>query len=317
MTMVVLQGDADRMLVASMWMAGSWLILAPFLIVVWEYSRADAMYAFLDRAQENWPTVDIIKRSKFADSTALRIVVWGGFGVAMMTAYAVGLEDIYGLWGEVPRWTSWTVLGLLSVGWLGVTFGVGTWGVVTTLVTAFTALKVGKPDGHTGSDIRWDPFEPRQAEGLERTTSWAYTTGFVFSCGAVFLPALYLALGALPLPAQIVGLAIAVALTVGGLCSFLLPSIWVARVARRQVEKELRKFKDPLDRMVELALRPWETADTDAWNRIAAKTQTLLDLRGAIASERSSPAPIWWATRISVVLLIPVVINLLQARLLG
>lgn len=310
MHLVVLRGDPSDRLVWAIWLAGSWLLVAPALIVVWDLTRAKTLGTLVAQAKiEHWPAGSILRWSKRLDGLLIRQAIFCGLCLVMVVAYLEGASQIYGLWHGDPSWSIWTVIGLASCGWLGFTFGVGSWGVVVTLVTTYVALRKAPREGRA---ILWDPFDPDQAAGMERIAGWAYTTAFLFSCGAVFLPALYLAIPELSLVPQVAGIAIAVVLTTGGLASFLLPSWWMAREARRQINCELKLLHLPLKELKEQLEGTSATTEAGYLAALNHRATALLAMRQAIASERAAPVPLWWATRISTVLLIPVVITLVD-----
>ena len=275
-----------------MWLAGTWFALAPPLIVSWEVRFRNTVACLIETAKsDGWsvteiePTVARVQRSR-------KFVVLGT-SVAIASGF-LGSQQFFGdAFGLSQPSSSVLLLGFVMTAWLGVTFGYGFWGVGSMLSLERVALANHRT-------LRWDPFTARQIPGLESLSSFAYVTGFLFSIGAVFLPATLLIIGDLPVAPRAIGVAAAGLLLLGGAASFLIPSLWIERVVRNQRNDCIDSLSRILDSHLRCAQRG-TSLDKD-------QLEPVLLLREEIMKTSAAPLAFQVGVRTSSLIFLPVVI---------
>lgn len=295
---------APRPLWAAMWLAGTWVILGPLLTVVWERQFL-SLSCSLDCApiDEGWNLTHIARATRSCDLVAVPA------GLAAMGLTVFGFLMNLGFFRhtvELGPLLSWSfIAGLLSVAYLGYSFGTGIWGAAKSLIVARSALT---------SHIRWFPFRPRQVEALEEFGKFSYITGLVFSMGFVFLPGLYLIAGKLNIAAWIAGGLLTLALVALSLLCFLYPTYLIQRVASHQKAAVLADFAPPIEAIAQALI----AEDNDSRGLISSfalqsRLRSLLDLRQSVLSEVSAPAPQWLVARTGSLILLPIAVSVMSS----
>lgn len=228
-----------------MWVAGTWFLLAPTLIVAWDLKFQSTLQCLnATSATDGWDVRSMNGRVRKASS--FRRVTVVVTAVAIAGGFLGSATYLEGIFGSGSLTFAEMALSLLMTAWLGLTFGYGFWGVGTMLLLQQVALS-------NHSELKWEPFTSRQVAGLEALSQFAYVTGFLFSAGAVFLPAVLLILGEMPLAGLTVGLIVTGLLLLGGASCFLIPSIWIERVVRNQRNDCLDSLSPRLQGLLESA----------------------------------------------------------------
>lgn len=282
-----------------MWLASFWIVASPSLIVAWESQYFTMLNSLLRTAQEDHWNVRSIRR---ADAVMTRLF-WPS---TLLTSFGIGAgyflsSDFFGRYTSTSDWSDvvfW--LGLLQVLALGFSFGVGNWGVLKSLAVIWVALD---------RDFDWNPFNPRQVEGMEQISSFAYWTGILYSLGSVFLPSVYFIMGFLPFASQVVAVVVAGILIFGGAAVFILPTAWVYQRTQRQRENVLARYTAPLTDLSRRMLSSGDFDHQDMYYRVASLTT----LRRIVLENQATTTAFGVATRVFALFLLPVLISVAQS----
>ena len=283
-----------------MWSAGTWIMLAPALIVLWE-AGFESLMCVVDnsnniandiRERMARAVLAIDKKYPFIASLLMAAIILGycfnnRFFRDQIGSGNIGSSDFFA--------------GLFVVTTLGYAFGVGIWAVAKSLIVA----RIGIQD-----TIQWHPFGPDASHLLNAYSTYSYRTGTMFSSGGLFLPGVYIISGQINIIGRILAALVAAPLVFGSLLCFLYPTHRIYFVAKRQKDDALGRFGEVLEAAQREALQ-----GSGDMNSLASRVQTLLSLRAAIASEPNFPASILLIVRAGSLFLIPIFIGFLQAAL--
>jgi hypothetical protein len=277
-----------------MWVASFWIIASPALIILWESAFARISNQMLATGSGQWDGKRLMKveyyfaRLFWVFSLSTAVAVPGGW---LLSSSFFSLSTGPLVPHDVFFW-----LGLVSVTVLGFSFGVGNWGVAKTLAYCWTALD---------REFRINPFQSFERTGLEKIAGFAYTTGILYSLGAVFLPGVYYILPLVPALPRILGLLIAGVLVFGGLGAFLLPSLWIFRISQSERERVTNTYAAVLGKLNESLLRG--VGDEMSADRVGA----LVALRTLSLQALAPPTILWYGARAFVIFLLPLILTLL------
>jgi hypothetical protein len=288
-----------------MWLAGLWILISPGLIVAWERRFIRLHSALLEAADyEGWN----VGRLVAVDRVFARLW-WPMSGVAstaIVIGYVTGLGFLQRSLGAAYPPSPYFWLGLITTAMLGVSFGVGVWGVTKTLVYAWVALD---------SQLSLDPFRPSQPVSFEELSTTTYWTGLLYSMGSIVLPGMFAIIGQLPLAGQAIAILLAACLVLGGAAVFVLPSLWMSRVSGELTVRALDPYAAVLNQLSALALTP-HPADragrSPDYSQVADQVAAVSTLRALVASEPTSPSALWIGSRMVTIFIVPILIGLLQ-----
>ncbi|MFI1989751.1 hypothetical protein [Actinoplanes sp. NPDC020271] len=283
-----------------MWVAGIWILVSPALITEWERRFLTLHGVMIDTAPDDgWDVGRLVRVDAIAAKLWYSYV--GVTGILVPVGYLLSRDFFRQRTGPVDVDDVYFWIGLIIIVMLGISFGVGNWGIAKTLVYSWNALD---------REISWNPFKPRQVAGFEALSFFAYSTGLLYSLGAVFLPGVYEMIPDLPIGARFIGIAIAAVLICGGSAVFILPSIWIHRVAKAQRDSALESYSKVLTDLNAAVLVDAPGVDFAAMsNRVSA----IACLRSLIATQRTSPSAVWLGTRVFALFLLPLIVSAAQA----
>ena len=156
-----------------------WLNLGPYFI--WDYERK-VLADFFHRLNELLPHQEVERlfqkyKSIFAHKFWILIIPWMSF---LFFAYHDGFVlDVAGTFGFQDVWT-W----LLSIPiiWIPIIAGMGSWGVITTILAVKDVVR---------GNLRLDPLHVDKRGGLGCIGNYAIGTTILISSGSLFLPMAY------------------------------------------------------------------------------------------------------------------------------
>lgn len=212
------------------WLASVWHLLAPVLCLNWERRFHRLLEVLEDDPVSAWPITAIGAALKLANRsyvpfTVLFFVVFGG----MLLGSQDYLSEQLGIASPERMAASAVVLSSIAIsGGVGLLFIARMFLVTWTLTT--------RP-------IQWRPFDTAQAFSTEALGSFCFTSGIFFGLAAINVPLLL----QLP-PDQPLWLVISEAvslgiLLLGGIGTFLLPTLWIDGMMRRFRSEGLREIR--------------------------------------------------------------------------
>lgn len=287
------RGGVGQDLEWQIWLGGSWTFLAALLIPVWE-ARVGTVLACIQSAPpaEGWEVaraqarLDLLTRWRAALCATVAVAVLGG--------YLANLELFHEVAGapsvEQPLLFA---ASIVTVIYLGLSFGMGFWGVATTIVLVLTLV--------TG-DVAWEPFSAAQPDGVDRLVSLSFLAGFLFSVGNVFTPVVIYILRTIHGVGLMIGSLILAGLLLGGLAVFVIPALHVAAVAHRRKGALLGRLREQFTAAWALALRGDGRQD---WAELESRVNVLVSLRGVVTDSTAMPLGLYALQRASVLLVVP------------
>lgn len=280
-------------------LAATWLLLAPFLISMWDYRMQDLIGTIAGApVRDGWNRVLLRDRVLLAKRIFPWIMIV--FVIAILSHYVHSYGFYQSFLSIGPKWRSvgfW--VGSASVAFLAWTFAVGVWGVLKTILLV---------DVTSDSKLRFAPYEVDQIPGIEHATTTYYLTGIYFSLGNVLTPAVLLNYFSFDLSGQVIAVVVLAALELGGLSCFLYTSLRMSRLAHSQAVGSLNRFSGLLE--------AW-ASEVDSGNPaklIADKDaiDAVIQLREAAMRVAASPLSLNIAGRMAVLIIIPAALTVVQ-----
>lgn len=298
----------------SMWFAGTWLVLGPVLSVLWEHESRRVMMSLSE--DERLHSLDLSEvRRAVSESRRLFIPTVCAFLGLTLIGLAVSWPSFNELFGLTESVRLVTPLAILTVASLGLSFGIGVWGVIRCTLIAITFRRVAFP---------WHPFTPQQIGSVEALGRFGFVTGLAFSFGAVFVPAtvnIYPTLGGV---ARTIATFILIVLFAGGSIAFALPTLLVASSSSRMRDAAVCDLAQRLDRELGIPDRP-EIAALQAslkgldyperWHPpedLESDVSQLLDLLNQVSAQTSLPRSHLTVARLVATLAIPSTVLIIE-----
>lgn len=275
----------------DMWLAGTWFLLAPGLIVAWERRLAHTLCVITVTTDEDrWSSDKIATLDNIMRYSAWPLPLV--FVMLVATGYVLSRSVFAHMFGAVSVTGAWGLVGMLAVVWLGLSFGTGVWGVIICLVACFLLIS---------PEVRWRPFAPDQAPGLEELSKFSYRTAVLFSMGGVFLPAVLTVTPRLTSVGTGLAFIVTASLVGGSVATFLIPSAWITSATRTQRTRVLERLADALQ-TAEAELLDEGCTGKDVFASMSfekyMRVQTLVTLRTSVSAETAAPAAVWVAGRV-------------------
>jgi hypothetical protein len=298
----------------AMWFAGTWLVLGPVLSVLWEHESRRVMTSLSE--DERLHSLDLSEvRRAVSESRRLFIPTVCAFLGLTLIGLAVSWPSFNELFGLTESVRLVTPLAILTVASLGLSFGIGVWGVIRCTLIAITFRRVAFP---------WHPFTPQQIGSVEALGRFGFVTGLAFSFGAVFVPAtvnIYPTLGGV---ARTIATFILIVLFAGGSIAFALPTLLVASSSSRMRDAAVCDLAQRLDRELGIPDRP-EIAALQAslkgldyperWHPpedLESDVSQLLDLLNQVSAQTSLPRSHLTVARLVATLAIPSTVLIIE-----
>jgi hypothetical protein len=281
-----------------LWLGGTWIVLYPALVTDWE-RRFITLHGMIAKTthEDGWR----LDRLVHVDRIFARLwwVFIASTGLVVSFGFIAGLDFFRENTGTgEPDFYLWAGLAIVTI--LGISFGAGTWGVVKTLAYARAVLD---------QPFTWNPFLARQNPRIEALMSFCYWAGFVYSIGSVLLPGAYDITRQLSPVPKVIGVLVTLSLIFGGAAAFVIPSIWMHRIAQRQRYEVMQRYADVLRDLESQALTGSGSTDHA---ELSSRVGTVTGLRSIVAGERASPSAVWLGGRVFILFLLPVLISLVQ-----
>lgn len=292
------RGDLDPPHLWGYILAGSWILLAPGLISLWDHRIGNLVAIIATAPKEDGWRVDLLKEKCVI---ARRMLPWVAF--LFVAAIEVHFVKEYPFYQNIlsvgPRWSKGFWLGLLSVGFMAWTFAVGVWGVFKTM----SFVQVICDEG-----LRFEPYEYGQIPGVEYATTTFYLTGLYFSLGNVLTPAVLVNFFTFDLTGQAIAVIVLLCLELGGAACFLFTSLRMSGLAQHQTARSVNRFAKPLERWA----REIESGNLGSLSADRDVIESVVLLRGAALELAASPMSLNILRRTAVLLLVPATLSLIQ-----
>lgn len=300
MVRVSLRGEIDQQFEWQIWLAGSWTLIAGVLIAGWEALLCSTLHHLGSApASEGWDLADAQKRLRIL--VRVRAAFCALVAAAVLAGYLANLPLFQEI-SDAPSLSSpWLfTTSIIGVLYLGVTFGMGFWGVLTTIVLVVTLVT---------PRLSWDPFTPVQPDGIERLISLSFWTGFVFSFGNVFTPVVLYILQRIDGIGLLVGGVILGGLVLGGVVAFAVPAVHVALSAHQHRGIVLRQMREHFEDVWRTALR---SDGKQNWAELESRVNVLTSLRSTVSSQTTMPMTLQALQRAAVLLVLPLCLAVVQ-----
>lgn len=280
-------------------LAATWLFFGPFIIYVWESLFGSTLCRIRRTClRDGWEISRLDRMTRFARRTSLPIPLV--ISALALACYLLTLRWVDGLIIVAQDQVWWHVVGALLVTWEAFTLGVGFW----IMVIAVASAKV-----LPSKSLHWYPFKGRQIDGIEALSSFAFWCAFFLSLAVLWAPMMLILLRTMPLQGKVILIPGATVAAFGGLLTFILPTSLLALFVQRQKAAMLLQMSDELDRL------DWNAPHWLDGTNDSARLEVLLAKRTAVAAARAVPRPMWTAWQLTVLIVLPLALNLLITKL--
>jgi hypothetical protein len=280
-----------------------WITFGPLLMQQWEYNVEHLSRVLIScRTTDMWNLPAMRHAAERADRGYLPFVLPMTIAapVALWLAYPSYQADL-SIRGPVSK-----AGGLAVILFVGFVNANGMWGAYKSVQLVRAVTTTARP--------AWYPHRASQPPGMRELARFSWSTAFMFSAGAVFLPSLIIVQARLPLAPRLIVLLFVAVLFTGGLTLFTVVFNRLGALASAQQGNALDQIAASIER-VQLALQqthqhhnPLETL------ALSAQLRSLLTLRATIHATNPLPRPqmLSWAAS---TLLLPLALTVLQFAL--
>jgi|JI10StandDraft_1071094.scaffolds.fasta_scaffold10345_8 hypothetical protein len=281
-------------------LAGSWLLLAPGLISLWDHRISSLIGILLATPSDNWDTNLLGARCGLARRLYRPLA---GALIALVLGHFVLEYSFYqGILAVGPRWSIGFWLGVVSVGFLAWTFATGIWGVIRTLLLV---------DVTCDNRVAFNVYRAKRALGVEYSVTSYYLTGLYFSLGNVLAPAVMINFFRFEFSGKTIAVAILACLWLGGASCFIYTTIRHSRTSNEQMSRTLDRFSDALE---DWSRKAGQGRLSDLQKQLS-EIEAVVQLRSATLEATSSPGGVNVFKRTAVLLIIPAFLSALQPLL--
>lgn len=197
-------------------LAAAWVTIGPMLMQHGEFKLESVVTDFARSGlAHGWDIPAIQRRIDLLDRFYYPVVVPVGLTPALALALSFGpLDEVIPVASAANR-----VAGLIVIGTVGISSASGIWGVAKTLALVHAAT--------TTARIQWRAFRHERVWGVQQLYSFAWTEGLIFSCGAVFVPAMLGVQPQLTAVSSVIVWVFVVLLLLGGVTVFSIPVLLI------------------------------------------------------------------------------------------
>lgn len=280
--------------------AALWITLAPLLMQQGEFTLEKLLAGFSRYgAQAGWDLNAMQRRLDTWDAAYYYVVP--PVGLAPMVALGLSFEPL-GVLLPVHS-TGQRIAGLVVIGTVGVCSVSGIWGVTKAIALIHAAARTAR--------LRWSAFRADRAWGIRELYGFAWTEGLMFSCGALFAPAMLGVLPQLTVPSRIIVGVFLLLLTLGGLTVFSIPAWLLYRLSRDSQEQALDELAGSIEDAARAVTRPGQVGQERLWPELS-RLDLALKLRQAIASAEPAPFSPGFLGRAATTLILPIALTIAQ-----
>jgi hypothetical protein len=280
--------------------AALWIVLGPTMMFVGEVNYGRALRELNRTRNDGWNFDAVDRHTRLA--SRLRTPVIGATTVAVLSVYISDdswFRDCLGVSSSDNLFPY--IAGLLVLTQMGLSIGLGVWGVFKSIGFIFAATRFPKHHD-SGPMPPWTPFRPDQVPGLESLSTFNLRTAFVFSSGSVMGPAIsIIAVTGDFTGVQLLILWVSVAvLFLGSSVLFLVPTVRLRKLAAR-----LRNdYLTDLGKQIESLQR--SSGSPPASDTARFELQNLVDTYALASTQTAFPDNLQIVSRIPASIMIPV-----------
>lgn len=280
-------------------LAGLWVTIGPLLIQQGEFKLEAVVADFARHGHEHgWDLAAIQRRINLLDRLYRPFVIPVGLAPALALALSFrSLDAVIPVASVTNR-----VAGLVVIGAVGFSSASGVWGLAKTLALVHAAT--------TTARVQWRAFRQQRIWGLPQLYSFAWTEGLIFSCGAVFVPAMLAVQPQLTTASSLIVWVFVVLLLLGGITVFSIPVLLIHQLAHTGKQRELDNLGSTIESLIiTLVSRPESARSTGPdFVRLLAT----LRLRREIEAVDASPFAFGLLGRAISTLILPVLLTVAQ-----
>jgi hypothetical protein len=159
--------------------------------------------------------------------------------------------------------------------------------------------------------LHWTPFRAELAWGIRQLYAFAWVEGLIFSCGALFVPAMLGVQPQLTLASKAIVWVFVVLLFTGGLTVFSIPVWLLYRLTRESQERSLDSFAPAIEHAVRVVTAPGSIAHPLIQQELC-RLDVTLRVRQVIATTEPAPFSFGYIGRAATTLLLPIALTVVQ-----
>ena len=292
-----------RGLELAMPVSALWITFGPLLMQQWEYNLERLSRVLIaSHAADQWDLAAMRRATERADRGYLPFVLPMTIAapIALWLAYPSYQADL-SIRGPVSK-----AGGLAVIAFVGFVNANGMWAAYKSVQVVRAVTATARPT--------WFPHRASQPLGMQELARFSWSTAFMFSAGAVFLPSLIIVQARLPLAPRLIVLLFVAILFAGGLALFAVVFNRLGKLARAQQGKAIDQVAESIER-VELILQQAQLHHNSLQIvALSMQLRSLLTLRGSIQAVNPLPLP-QLISRAASTLLLPLVLTALQFML--
>jgi hypothetical protein len=279
--------------------ASLWIVLGPTMMFIGEVNYGRTLRELRRTRHDGWNFDAVDNHTQMA--SRLRIPIIGAVTVAILSVYIGGHDWFHNCLGVsskdnlVPY-----VAGLFVLIQMGLSVGLGMWGVYKSIGFIFAATRFPKTRGATPIPP-WTPFRPNQVPGLEALSKFNLKIALVFSSGSVMTPAISI----IALYGDFSGLQLIILLTsvmvllLGSSVLFMVPTVKLRKLASRLHNDYLTDLGKHIEHLKQVANKPNATQNT--WLEL----QHLIDTYTLATTQTAFPSNLQVLSRIPASIVLP------------
>ncbi|MDG4767360.1 hypothetical protein O7632_25190 [Solwaraspora sp. WMMD406] len=280
--------------------AALWVTLSPILMQQGEFVLERLLADFSRHGRyAGWDLTAMQRRLDRWDRAYFWTVL--PVGLAPSLALAVSFEPLTAL---IPvHTTGQRISGLVVIGAVGICSASGIWGITKVIALIDAAC------GTAG--LRWSAFRADRAWGIRELYGFAWLEGLIFSCGALFVPAMLGILPQLrPVSLVIVWLFLLL-LSLGGLAVFSIPAWRLYRLSRESQERALDQLAPAIEDAALAVTAPNRLVPERMVGELS-RLDLALRLRQAVAATEPAPFSPGFLGRAATTLILPIALTVAQ-----
>ncbi|WP_329109866.1 hypothetical protein OG792_13585 [Micromonospora sp. NBC_01699] len=280
--------------------AALWVSLSPLLMQQAEFRLENLLREFSRHGGRAGWDLGAIQRCVDSWDRAFYLLVLP-VGLAPLVALALSFEPLDAV---IPVHHGWhRAAGLVVIGAVGLCSAAGIWGISKAIALVYAATK--------GARLHWTPFRTERAWGIRQLYTFAWVEGLMFSCGALFVPAMLGVQPQLTPASRAIVWVFVVLLFGGGLTVFSIPVWLLYRLSRESQERALDTFAPAIEDAVRVVTAPGNSAHPlieREWSRL----DVALRLRQVIVTTEPAPFSFGYIGRAATTLLLPIALTVVQ-----
>ena len=283
--------------------AAVWVTISPLLMQQAEFDLEKLLSEFDSHGSHaGWNLAAMQKCIDSWDRVFYLVVLPVGF--APLLALALSFESLDVI---IPVHTVWQrTAGLIVIGAVGLCSAAGIWGISKAIALIHAATR--------GAQLRWTAFRAERAWGIRQLYAFAWVEGLMFSCGALFVPAMLGVQPQLTSTSRAIVWVFLVLLFTGGLTVFSIPVWLLYRLTRESQERALDSFAPAIEDAARVVIAPGDVAGVapDLVGRELTRLDLALRLRQAIAGTEPAPFSFGYIGRAAITLVLPIALTVVQ-----